>query len=612
MHDSLAAVFFNRAHALASRPAVRFKEGKEPYRDMSWTDLSRLVEESAFGLYGLGLEEGQRAAVLAQTSHLWVAADLAILANGAVSVPVYPTSSSSDIEFILANSDSQVLFVQNESLLRKVLAVRSGLPALKKVVLMSAATGSPQDWGGDIVIGLDQLQQLGRAEAARNPRIIRERAARRPVTEAATIIYTSGTTGTPKGVTLTHHNILSVLSDLIEVIPVSEDDVYLSFLPMSHVFERVCGEYYWMKSGGVCAFAEGIEHVAKNMAEVDPTMILVVPRVLDKIYAKVKSGIHGATPTARRLIEWALTVGEEVVQQQSEGRALRSGLAARYWLADRLVLAKMRNRIGSRLRLVVSGGAPATGEVIRFFNSLGITTLEGYGLTETSAPASVNRIGKIKPGTVGPALPSVQARIAEDGEILLKGPSVFSGYFNCDDSTSTAFSDGWFHTGDIGIMDGDGYIKITDRKKDIIVNSAGKNIAPQKVEAVLKSAMLVTQAIVFGDKRKSLVALLTLDEQAAIEYGRDQGWNFASYQELIAMPELSQAIKKDIARLSEPLADYERVRNFAILPADLSVEAGELTATMKVKRNVVAARYADLIESLHREEPANVAVSSKR
>lgn len=615
MHKTLATIFRDRVTAMGDRVAVKFKEGRSPYRDLSWKQFGRLVTEMAYGLASLGLERGSCAAVISNTSHLWVASDLSIILNGAISVPIYPTSSQSDVRHILVNSGSSIVFVQNEALLNKVLAVKDEVPGLKKVILLSAPGNgrslSELSLEDGLVIGLEELQECGRTQTVERPTLLDERIAAVEPTDAATIIYTSGTTGTPKGVMLTHDNILSVLEDLTVALPITNQEVYLSFLPLSHVFERVCGEFYWMHSGGAYAFAEGIEHVSKNIAEVEPTMMLVVPRVLDRIYAKVKNGIQGASSRARRLIEWALEVGAEVVEHQSEGRKLRPGLVAKHWVAERLVFRKLRARIGSKLRLIVSGGAPASREVMVFFNSIGMTVLEGYGLTETAAPLTVNRSNLIKPGTVGPILPSVHLRIADDGEIMVKGPTVFAGYFQDSEATAEAFDDGWFHTGDIGVVDGDGYLKITDRKKDIIVNSSGKNIAPQRVEAILKNVPLVTQAIVFGDKKKTLVALLTLDEQTALELARDKGWPAGEFAELAESPQLKQFLRQEMNERSTPLADYERVRNLAVLKGDLSVEAGELTATLKVKRNVVASRYKELVESLYREDEAKL-VSSKR
>lgn len=614
MNTSLAAKFFERAEALSGLEAVKYKENKSLYKSMTWLELSRLVREISAGLIDRGVEYGDRIAILSQTSHLWTAADLATISSGGVTVPIYPTSSQSDIDFILGNSGAKVVFVQGEQLLKKVLAAKESAESLSTIVLISNLTKGrslcdflqEENASPEYVISLEELRQLGLTQLEKNSSLIEERIAKVNPDDMATIIYTSGTTGTPKGVPLNHSTIISVLSELQSIIPIDEKDVYLSYLPMSHVFERVCGEYYWIYSGGVCAFAEGIEAMGKNMAEVHPTMILTVPRVLDKIYSKVKTGIEGATGNRRKLLDWALAVGLESVKYETEGKLPGKLLKAQHWVAERLVFRKLREKIGPALRLVVCGGAPATGHTIDFFNAIGICTLEGYGLTETAAPAFVNRPHLKKTGTVGSALPCVETLIADDGEILLKGPSIFKGYYGLEEATQDAFVDGWFKTGDIGIVDGDGYLKITDRKKDIIVNSSGKNIAPQKIEAMLKTVPMVSQAVVFGDKRKQLVALIMLDEQAVTQYASEKGWNFNNYAELIEKPEIVKMVRQEIDARSSALADYERIGNFHILANDLSVDAGELTATLKIKRNVVANNYADIIAKLYKEDRTKV------
>jgi long-chain acyl-CoA synthetase len=613
VHQSLAKLFVDRVEKSADRVALHYKDGKGPFRDMTWREYGNLVEEMAFGLAALGLSPGSFAAIISNTSYLWTASDLAILSCGAVSVPIYPTSSSGDVEHILNESAASVLFVQNEALLARVLKIKD-LHTLKTIVLLTPPRGgrslaeatAQYNLPDGFVIGLDELQQLGRRLAAEQPGLITERCDNIKWDDLATVIYTSGTTGTPKGVMLLNSTILSVCYDLPPRIPLNEDDVFLSFLPLSHVFERVCGEFYWLLVGNRVAYAEGIEHLSKNMQEIEPTALLVVPRLLDKIYNKVMSGVKGASSRAQILIEWAIAVGSEVVEHQAQGKQLRVGLKARYFIAEKLVLKKMRERIGRRIKLIVSGGAPATPQVIEFFNAVGMNVLEGYGLTETAAPTNVNVSGKNKIGTVGPSLSVVETRIAEDGEILFKGPTIFRGYYKNDQLTAEVFTDDWFHTGDIGIVDADGYLKITDRKKDLIVNSAGKNIAPQKIEAILRAIPQVSQAVVFGDKRKSLVALITLDEQPALEFAAEQGWHLGDYKELTNSPEMKKYLKEQIEVRSKQLCEYEQVRNISILPREFSVEEGELTATMKVKRNVLKLKYQDLIDSLYTDENALV------
>ncbi|MDZ4832967.1 MAG: long-chain fatty acid--CoA ligase [Candidatus Melainabacteria bacterium] len=610
LQNNIAKIFAKRVAEMGEFPALKFKIGKNPYTSISWTHFGRLVRETAYGLAQLGLTEKSRVGIFANTSHLWVVADFATIINGAVSVPIYPTCSTSDIEYILNNSEADFVFVQNEKLLAKVLGVKDKLPRVKAFVVMFPGADKKLSIESlnkefnlkeGVILTFDQVHELGNKHAIKLAATIDKRSNSIQQSDLLTIIYTSGTTGTPKGVPLTHANLLSVCQDMTVVLPISHDEVYLSYLPMSHVFERVCGEFYWMHSGGTCAFAEGIEHLGKNMAEVKPSMMLTVPRVLDKIYSKVKSGIDGASGRRRQLIEWSLEISRELRRAGADGKKPGPGLVLKHWLAEKLVLEKLRERIGPKLRLIVSGGAPATPATLEFFGAVGITTLEGYGLTETSAPACVNRFPKNKLGTVGPTLPSVKAKLSEEGEIMVKGGSVFSGYYNNPEATKEALEDGWFKTGDIGTIDSDGYIKITDRKKDIIVNSSGKNIAPQKIEAVIKTLPMINLAVVFGDKQKYLVALLTLDEQIAMDFSRESGWSFETYKELTESKEIQQYLKKEILRRTADLPEYEQVKRFVILPEELSVENGELTATLKIKRNVVAKNYKRLIDSLYED-----------
>ncbi len=618
MPQNIASIFYEQAASQGHLPIVRFKEGKGPYRDMSWADFSRMVKQMAYGLASLGFEPKTSAAIFSNTSHLWVAADLAIISNGAFSTPLYPTCADADAEFILNNSEAQYLFVANESLLKRSLAIRESLKDLKKIILLTAPSRGRSlsdlnlsDEDRSLVIGLEELQELGRQLQEEKPNLIDERIQETNEEDLATIIYTSGTTGTPKGAMITHGNIMSLLNDLTNLFPVGARDIYLAYLPLSHVFERVCGEFCCIYLGGVYAFAEGIEHMAKNLAEVQPTMVLVVPRVLERIYNKVKAGIDASPPRKKALIDWAIAVGKEMLTCKSNGQQPVLVLKAKHWLAERLVFSKIREKIGRRLNCIISGGAPASKEILEFFNAVGIATLEGYGLTETTAPLTVNRFQRIKPGTVGTALPSVEIKIAEDGEILAKGPTVFKGYFKAEDATKEVFDDeGYFKTGDIGQLDADGYLKITDRKKDIIVNSSGKNIAPQKIEAVLRTIPHVSQAVVFGDKKKTLVALLTLDEQTVSEFGRNNGWHFVNFEQLSNLPELKKYLRKEIQARSGKLADYEKVRNFAVLNHDFSIDGGELTASMKIRRNIVRDKHKKTIETLYKEDAEDSATFS--
>lgn len=605
---NLASILNTRILSMADKTAMRHKPKGGTYQNISWRDMGQTVRNLALGLTSLGLVQGDRAAIFSQTSHFWALSDLATIYNGSISVPIYPTCSTSDIEYIVNNSEAKVIFVQNEILLSKFEAIKSKIPSVKSFVLMSRKnpektipeiayeSGIPEK----MLHSFEDVIKLGHTIKADD--ILKARWNKIEASDIATIIYTSGTTGTPKGVPLTHDIIISVIENLREVIPTDENEVYLSYLPMSHVFERICGEFYWMMDGGACAYAEGIEYMARNMQEVEPTMVLMVPRVLDRIYTKVKQGIDGASPRARTMINWSISVGAEVVECQSRGQEPRSALKLKHYIAEKTVLSKLREKLGSSLRLIVSGGAPASKEVLRFFNAVGISTLEGYGLTETAAPLSVNDPERVKIGSVGRILPSVQAKVDQDGELLVKGPTVFNGYYKNDEANKDAFVDGWFRTGDIATIDSDNYITITDRKKDIIVNAAGKNIAPQKIEAVIKTIPFITQAVVFGDKQKHLVALLTLDEAATTSFAVESGWNFDSFDKLRNSENLNRYIRSEIKRRSIALADYEKVKKFTILESDLSVEAGELTATLKIKRNVVAKNYSSTVRALYEDK----------
>jgi len=606
--NTIAQLFFNQADRLSTKTAVRYKHLSPLYQSMSWKELSAFVEEIAFGLATIPIEAGKRVAIFSPTSYLWIAADLATISVGAISVPIYPNSSNNDIEYILNNSEAQAIFVAGDNLLAKLLGLKDKLSHIKKIIFLPSLSKKDPEWEilkdkykelGDSFVHLSELCLLGHELSDSKPRLVKERGLESKAEDIATIIYTSGTTGTPKGVPLMHANIMAVLNDLPAVIPINEDDVYFSYLPISHVFERICGEYYWIYAGCICAFAESIETMAKNLGEIDPTLMVAVPRVLDGIYHKMKNGIAAGTSTAKGLIDWAIGVGEKVIDLKACNLPIDGALKLKHWLADKIVLSKLRQRVGNRLRFIVCGGAPATQPVLSFFNAIGIPTLEGYGMTETAAPTHVNLFQRVKLGTVGPNLPCVEIKIGEDGEILLRGPSVFQGYYKDLESTNEVFVDGWFQTGDVGYIDDEGYLTITDRKKDLIVNAAGKNIAPQRIESMLKTIPPISQAIVFGDRNKHLVALLTLDEQKATELAREHGWQFEKYADLVSSRQLYQYLKKEISKKQEQLAEYEHIKHFTILDRDLTVDSGELTATLKIKRNVIAQKFAKTIESLY-------------
>ncbi len=597
MVQNLAEVFFIRALKLQDYPAIKYKaQGrKSKYCDMSFLEFSNLVKAIFKGLMLHQDLKDKACAIYSQTCLNWVACDLASISAGAFTVPIYPTSSNYDIEFILSHCKPTVFFVQNLKLLSKI----TQLPALKDISLivvledcdLSNIENCPP------VILLSKL--INENQNTTDDKMLDESIKAITPNDLATVIYTSGTTGDPKGVALTHKNILAVLKCFEDIIPLTKDDIYLSYLPLSHVFERVCGEFYWLYAGGVYAFAEGVDTVGKNLQEVEPSMLLVVPRVLEFIYNKVQSGINGSKPSLRKLIDWALNIGQENFKYTSQGKQSPLLLRLQHKIADKLVLSKLRNKISSKLRLIVSGGAAGSLAAIEFFNNIGITTIEGYGLTETTAPVTVNLPHFNKIGTVGLPLPGVQLKLSEDNEIIVKGDSIFNSYYNNVEATNSVFADDWFKTGDIGYIDHDGFLKITDRKKDIIVNSAGKNIAPQRIENELRKIPMVSMPIVFGDKQKFLAALITLNTEMLGLWQQEN--DIINTDNIYKSEKLYDYIKQQIKVVSSNLAEYEIVKRFYILDHELSVEDSELTATMKVKRNVIAQKYKHIIEALFNE-----------
>jgi len=478
------------------------------------------------------------------------------------------------------DSGAVLAIVEDEKQLGKLLAVRGAMPGLKKVVVMSGGAAGDSDW----VISLDQLRASGARWLEVNARRLDEIAGAIDPAGAATIIYTSGTTGPPKGVIITHANLVFECRAVEDLLGLGAGDEQLLFLPLAHSFARVV-EWACIAIGASTAFAESMNTLVADMAEVKPTFVAAVPRVFEKAYAKIQATFaeKRKSPIGRRVIDWALAVGRERSRRQRAGQRA-DGL--RFGLADKLVFAKVRQTFGGRIRFFVSGGAPLAAEIAEFFHAAGLLILEGYGLTETTAAGTINRADDYKFGTVGTPLPGVEIRIADDGEILIRGGNIMQGYWNQPQATAEVLDpDGWFHSGDIGVVEASGHVRITDRKKDIIVTAGGKNIAPQNIENELKAACpLISQVVVIGDRQKYLVALITLGEDAA----RDR-------------PGAESAVKAAVDKLNQKLASYETIKRYRILPRDLSEEEGELTPSLKVKRKIVADRYKSEIASMYVE-----------
>ena len=576
--------------------------GRASVDGIAWLSAKELFErirDFSLGLSALGVGPGDRVAIVAESRPEWVIADLATLCCGAVTVPIYPTLSAPQARYILRDSGASVAIFSTRTQLEKVQDVRHQLPALGALVLMDgfAPTDSPSVLSFESVAERGHTRMTGEWGAGKE---FRDRTRAIEPDQLATIIYTSGTTGEPKGVMLTHANLVSNLLDAEVVLEISHEDLALSFLPLSHGFERIAS-FVFLYVGMTIVFAESFDTIGRDIKAARPTIVTAVPRVFEKVQARVteKGLAEGGLKTS--IFRWAIGVGEACARAQLRGK--EPGLLDRLQanLANRLVFEQIREGLGGRIRFFVSGSAPLAVSTAEFFYGVGLPILEGYGLTETSPALAVNPLHAPRAGTVGPALPSVELRIAEDGEILARGPNVMQGYYNKPDATAEALKDGWFHTGDIGTIDAEGYLKITDRKKDLIVTSGGKKIAPQPLEEILKHNPLVAEAVLLGDRQKFIVALIipnfAMLERRLKELGRPPG----TREELVVRPDVLALYQEIIDGINRELAQYERIKKIAILPTEFSIASGELTPTLKVKRRVVEERWANVIERLYNE-----------
>ncbi len=596
--DNLAAMFFAQAARYGARPRYRFKrEGH--WREVSWSACAERVRSLARGLVALGLAPGDRVALLSATRPEWVELDLAILAAGGNTVPIYPSNLAAECGYIVSNSESEIVCVENEAQLAKLRQVeRDGFDldgtahrVTPRVILSMDRTSDPR------VLTLDDVAERGRIVGVDE---VDRRIGRVGRGELATLVYTSGTTGPPKGVMQTHGNHLAAVESVGRIGLMAEGDVDFFFLPLAHSFARFI-EYAGLFTGSVTVFAQSVDTLLDDVRETGPQLFPAVPRIYEKVFARVQATRQGATGLRRMLLEWAFSVGHRLSERQLAGAAPSTLLSLQASLADALVFSKIRAVLGGHIKFLVSGGAPLAPEIARFLHDLGLVVLEGYGLTETTPILTVNRPSRYRLGTVGLPLDIVTLRIAEDGEILAKGPNVALGYYRRPEATKEAWDDeGWFHTGDIGEIDADGFLRITDRKKDLIKTSGGKYVAPQTVENLLKTQPHISQAVLVGDRRKYCTALITLDADEVHGWAARQGVRLpAAPEEWATLAPIQQLIEEEVSAVNRQLASYESVKYFRIIPRDFSVEGGELTPSLKVKRKVVFERYRDLIDEMY-------------
>jgi long-chain acyl-CoA synthetase len=590
--DTLTKLFFNAIDRFSSkRAALRYKHGGV-WRDITHFELSRQVHHVALGLLELGIRTGDKIAILSANRPEWAVADYACLTACCADVPIYPTLPASQVAYILRDSGSCAVFVEDDEQCQKVLAHKEALPDLRHII---AFDGTAAD-----AMSLRELIQRGAAAESRYPDY-RSTACSVDRDSLATLIYTSGTTGEPKGVMLTHYNITSNVLAGLKVIQIGPTDSCLSVLPLSHSFERMAGHYIMLHAGTTINYAESTEQVPANLLEVKPTIVLSVPRLFEKIYARVLENAMTGSSLKRRIFFLARRNAEKWADAKLAGASIPVGLAVKKKLADSLVFSKLQARTGGRVRFFVSGGAPLSPEIARFFYAAGIPILEGYGLTETAPLISVNPLEAPHIGTVGPPVPGVEVRIATEGEILCRGPNVMQGYYNKSEATSEAIdSEAWFHTGDIGELDPQGYIRITDRKKDIIVTAGGKNIAPQPIENMVKTNKFILNAVMIGDKRKYPIILVVPDKEAVGRWAAERRITIVS-NKLLSHPDVIAMVEREVMGNLRDVASYEMPRKVVIAEQDFSIETGELTPTLKVKRSVVEEKYSDQIEAAYRD-----------
>ena len=598
---SIAQLLAQRVKDTPDREAYRYPVG-DAWRSMTWRQSGERVKAIAAGLLSLGLHREERVGILCNTRVEWLLCDLGILSAGGATTTVYPSSTGEETAFILADSETRYAFAEDDKQLAKLRAHRAELPRLSKVILIDGKGD------GDWVITMAELEAKGAELLAKDPRAVDDVVAGIEGAHLATLIYTSGTTGKPKGVRLLHE-CWAYTADAIDACRLwGPDDIQYLWLPMSHSFGKVLMAGH-IASGSVTAVDGRIPKLVDNLAVVRPTIMCAVPRIFEKVYNRIVESAKQGSPIKQRVFDWALSVGKEVSHARQQGRAPSGLLAVKARLADRLVFDKIKQRFGGRTRYFISGSAPLSREIAEFFHACGILILEGYGLTETSAASFVNRPSKYAFGTVGMPMPGTEIKLApEDGEILIKSPGVMQGYHNLPEATAEALTpDHWLRTGDIGEIDAQGFLRITDRKKDLIKTSGGKYIAPQAIEGKLKAnCPFISQVIIHGDKRNFVTALVTLDEEATMKWARDKGLNGKSYGEVVQLPEVKQLLAPYFDELNKHLAKYETVKQFAILPKDLSVDEGELTPSLKVKRKVVEKKYAGLLDKMYEGSVAEV------
>jgi long-chain acyl-CoA synthetase len=596
---TLTQLFFTTVDRHAGLPAAFRSKVAGAWVAITHREALERVQAISLGLRELGIKPGDKVAIVSENRPEWALTDYACLTSRTTDVPIYPTLTAKQTEYIIRDSESVAAFVSTEAQLDKVLEVKGSLPSLKHIVVFDGAAATQRPG----VLSLSALEAKGRAVASKHPHWKAEALATGP-DDLATLIYTSGTTGDPKGVMLSHHNIWSNVQAVLQMIPIGAGDECLSMLPLSHSYERMV-DYTLFQAGVIINYAESFDTVAANLGEVKPTVVLSVPRLYEKVYARVLENALSGSAIKRTIFFWAKRAGEQWATLSLAGLPIPKGLAFKRKVADRLVFSKLRARTGGRIRFFVSGAAPLSADIAKFFYSAGLPVIEGYGLTESSPVLTLNPLDRIKLGTVGRAIPGVELKIATDGEILARGPNIMQGYYKLPEATvETVDAEGWLHTGDIGELDSDGYLKITDRKKELLKTAGGKYIAPQPIELAVKRNKFVANAMLYGDRRKFPIIVIVPNFDTLERWARERNLTYGTRAELIELADVRAKIEREVMSMLSHLARFETPKKVVLLEKDFTIESGELTPTLKVKRRVVEQHYKDLIDAAYAADDA--------
>jgi long-chain acyl-CoA synthetase len=596
-NETVPTGFLKAVDKWGDRVAMRKKE-YGLWHDITWNDYYDQVRSIACALMSMGLEKGENAAIIGDNCPEWVYADLGIQCCGAATTGVYATNAWQQVEYVVKNSESRFFFVENEEQLDKWLHFKDNVPRLKKVIVWD--TEGLRQFKDPMVMTFEGLLESGRREAAENPDMFVKRIAEIEPDDVSVLIYTSGTTGPPKGAMIMHLNCIWMGQAITTDNPMNAEDEVMSFLPLCHIFEQLFTVLGHITCGHIVNFIESPETVAENMMEISPTVGYAVPRIWEKYYSAIQIRMSDATWFKRMVFYLALKIGKKRARLTMNFKPVPVYLEVFYQLAYWAVFRKLRERMGfDRIRVAISGAAPIAPEILHFYQSIGVNLVEAYGQTEGTGATTVSRIGRVKFGAVGQPLTGIELKIGDDGEILVKSPGVFKGYFKNPEATAETVVDGWLHSGDVGELDEDGFLKITDRKKDIIVTAGGKNITPQYIENKLKASVYINDAVVIGDRRKYLTCLIMIDEDNVVKYAQDHKIQFSTYKDLTLNDDIHKLIQDEIMAVNETLARVEQVKKFCILPKKLYEEDGEVTPTMKVKRKFVNEAFGELIESMY-------------